>query len=259
METDNTGEVWPDALAVPMQLPPQPCAAEMRDDDGFFDPDGLFRIERCMRVASGGTRIVYQHPFQDGMLIKIIRPEIVGRNGAVVTSRKRRRKFRIARLRPFGVYVTFHREMRETLRLARRTYPRLDFPFPFPRAHGLIWTTQGLGLVVEKIASSDNSLAPSLHELLEAGRFTETHWRQLKALFELCERHHLVVGDLNPHNFLYQDIGGGRFVVIDSIGEKSWIPIYELSFLCNRLKLRHKFRLLAERIRNRTDLRLEGA
>jgi hypothetical protein len=74
----------------------------------------------------------------------------------------------------------------------------------------------------------------------------------------LCERHHLVVGDLIPHNFLYQDIGGGRFVVIDSIGEKSWIPIYELSFLCNRLKLRHKFRLLAERIRNRTDLRLEG-
>jgi hypothetical protein len=209
-------------------------------------------------VASGGTRIVYQHPFHDGMLIKIIRPEIVGRNGAVVARRKGRRKLRIARLRPFGVYVTFHREMRETLRLARRAYPVLDFPFPFPRTHGLIWTTQGLGLVVEKIVSADNSLAPSLHELLEKGHFTEMHWQRLKALFELCEENHLVLGDLNPHNFLYQGAGEGRFVIIDSIGEKSLIPIYELSFLCNRVKLRHKFRLLTEQIANRTNLRLEG-
>jgi hypothetical protein len=134
----------------------------------------------------------------------------------------------------------------------------LDFPFPFPRTHGLIWTTQGLGLVVEKIASADNSLAPSLHELLEKGRFTDMHWQRLKALFDLCIRNHLVLGDLNPHNFLYQDTGEGRFVAIDSIGEKSLIPIYELSFLCNRIKLRHKFRGLAEQIRNRANLRLEG-
>lgn len=236
--------------------PVVPIAVERPGAGDFLTAEGLLRLEECTSVASGGTRIVYQHPLHDDMLIKVIRPDITGKNGAVVTPPERRRKYRIARLRPFGVYVTFHRELRETLRLARRNYPRLDFAFPFPRTHGLIWTTSGLGLIVEKICSADNSLAPSLDELLTQGAFTQAHWEKLKGLFDLCARNHLVAGDLHAQNFLYEDKGEGRFVIIDSIGEKSLIPIYELSSLVNRIKLRRKLYELKQRIERRTGLRL---
>lgn len=195
----------------------------------------------CRWLARGQLRDIYQHPDMDDALIKVIRPDRVDARGHVIGWS--RRKFFTERR--FGIYLTFQREFREAFKAARRFYGRPDFALPFARPLGVALTERGLGLIVEKLTAPDGALAPSVKQLLKEGGFLPRHRAALDRFFQIAADHHVVFGDLNAGNLVFvEDDAGGRFLAIDGIGEKTLIPIHELSHFLNARKLRRMQRRL---------------
>lgn len=206
----------------------------------------------CLWLARGQLRDIYQHPEMEDALIKVIRPDRVDPHGNVVGWS--RRKFFTERR--FGVYITFQREFREAFKAARRLYERPDLALPFARPLGVALTERGLGLIVEKLTAPDGTLAPSVKQLLKEGHFSLRHREALGRFFRLSAERHIVFGDLNAGNLVFvEDDAGGRFVAIDGIGEKTLIPVHELSRYLNARKLRR----MQRRLNTYVDRRVAGA
>ena len=206
--------------------------------------DGYLEVEKCQLVATGRSRAVYAHPSAPDLLIKVMLRRYVDANS---THSKTLRKRITARWRKFGPYAVFYREMKETIRATRAAHPDYDFPLPFARSYGYIWTSQGLGQVVERIASADGALAPTLKQLVKEDRFTADHAAALDAFFNVCMEKGFVVGAVHAHNIVYQD-SARRFVCIDGFGDKNTVPVHELSRFANRLKLKRARRRLSRTI-----------
>jgi hypothetical protein len=200
----------------------------------------------CRWVARGELRDIFEHPDLPGALVKVIRTDRVDAEGNVVGWS--RRKFILQRR--FGIYLGFMREFRETFRAARRLYAHPEVALPFARPLGLAVTERGLALIVEKITGPDGSLAPSIKQLLREGGLTDAHRAAIDRFFDVCADNHLVFGDLNAGNLVLA--GDGRFVCIDGIGEKSLIPLHELSRRLNARKLRR----VRKRLRRYIEARL---
>lgn len=211
----------------------------------WLTADGQLKIEACELVAKGRSRAVYAHPSAPGLIVKVMLSDYVETE---ILRPKRIGKWIVGRWRKFGPYGIFFREMRETIRATRAMHPNYGFTFPFARFYGFIWTTLGLGQVVERIGSADGSLAPTLRQLLKEGRFTAEHAARLDDFFDICMEKGFVVGAVHAHNIVYQD-SMQRFVCIDGFGDKNTIPIHEVSRFANRLKLKRARRRLARTVR----------
>jgi hypothetical protein len=239
-----------------MALPPMPAnlasavLAGIFPRPGHLTTGGLLDIEKCEFIAEGRSRAVYAHPSAPDLLIKVMLPHYV-------EARSTRSKSILKRMtspwRKFGPYAIFYRETRETIHATRAVHPDYSFPLPFARSYGFIWTNRGLAQVVERIGSTDGTLAPTLKQLVEEGRFTADHAAILDAFFDICMEKGIVVGTVHADNIVYQD-GAQRFVCIDGFGDKNTIPIHEISRFANRLKLQRARRKLARAIRGLSSL-----
>jgi hypothetical protein len=212
---------------------------------GHLTANGLLDIEKCRFLAKGGSRTVYAHPSAADLLIKVMLPRYVEARG---THSKSILKRITSPWRKFGPYAVFYRETKETIHAARAAHPHYNSPLPFARSYGFIWTNRGLGQVVERIGSADGTLAPTLRQLVEEGRFTADHAALLDEFFDICAEKGIVIGGVHTHNIVYQD-STRRFVCVDGFGDKNTIPVHEMSRLANRLKLKRARRRLTRAIR----------
>lgn len=206
---------------------------------------GFLDIQKCRFVAKGTSRAIYAHPSAPDLLIKVMLPQYVK---ARSTHSKSILKRIAGPWRKFGPYAVFYRETKETIRAARAAHPDYSFSLPFARSYGFIWTNQGLAQVVERIGSADGTLAPTLRQLVEEGRFTTDHAALLDEFFDICAEKGIVIGGVHTHNIVYQD-SARRFVCVDGFGDKNTIPVHEMSRLANRLKLKRARRRLTRAIR----------
>jgi hypothetical protein len=193
----------------------------------------------CTLVKSGRTRNVHEHAGLPGVLIKTLNPEVVDRAGHFKAYEWWKKG------RPHGAYFSFRREIDEFIVVCRRHYGRELSNLPFARICGLVMTSAGLGLAVERIARADGSLAPTMLDLLSAGEFERRHLLAMERFLERCRELHFVFGDLTVDNIVYTETRGphGEFVAVDGFGEKSAIPIHRWSRLLNDRKI--------ERVRRR--------
>ena len=198
----------------------------------------------CMLVKSGRTRNVHAHENLPGLLIKTLQPGVVDANGHIKAYQWWKKG------RPHGAYFSFRREIDEFIVLCRRQYGRNLSILPFARIHGLVMTSAGLGLVVERISGKDGGLAPTMLDLIAAGQFERPHLQALDRFLARCRDLHVVFGDLTINNIVYTQVRDpqGEFVAIDGFGEKSAIPLHRWSRLLNDRKI--------ERIRRRLMLAL---
>lgn len=180
----------------------------------------MINIEDLELIGSGGYKKVFQHPTDEGKLIKIMRPERVGPDGGF----KKHRRWKRNSMQ--GVYRQFRREIIQYLQLCKNDYSKRAYEFPMETPYGLVSTNEGLGLVVERIISPSGQ-SESLGDLIKNNKLEEKHKSALARFFQDCRNLHVVYGEVNINGIMYTEIRNARpeFVLVDGIGEKLAIPV----------------------------------
>ena len=137
---------------------------------------------------------------------------------------------------PWGVYLAYRREIDEYLIAARRQIANPQLKLPFARPIGLVSTTRGLGLLVERI-SKNGVIVPSLQTLRKNQDLTEEHVLAVRRFFTYCIRHHIVLGDVHLGNLVVSPTDPQKLICIDGFGEKTLIPVHRYSHRLNQRKL----------------------
>lgn len=191
-------------------------------------------------IATGGVRLVFEHPLDPDLLVKVMRPEVVEtRYGAGTPWYKRRRRYR--------QYVIFIREISEYV----ASYASHGESLPCAvQIAGLVETDLGLGMVMFAARDADGKLAPTLATLIETGRFDDSAKIALENFFAELLQSSLVLADLHERNLVFAAGADGknRFVMIDGTGASGFLPLKTISRTLNRRNKRAKIRRLRKRI-----------
>jgi PhoP regulatory network protein YrbL len=203
----------------------------------------ILSLKSATPLAKGNVRLVFEHPESPGLLVKVMRPDLVER-------RHGGRKVWFQGLRRYDPYVVFLREIREFV----AAHAALGRAAPFAQVvHGLVETDLGLGLVLEAARDPDGGLAPTIAKLVQHGRFDAGAEAALdQFLTELLESD-MVIADLHERNLVYacaQD-GSRRFVLIDGLGESNLLPLKSWSRWLNRRSKAKRVARLRKRIAQR--------
>jgi hypothetical protein len=175
-------------------------------------------------VATGSTRIIYAHPDDPDLLIKIMHPKVLGRH----RSGPPWRRFRRGR-----VCKTFLREIREQLIL----FAHGESPGKFLQMiRGFVDTDAGYGMVVEALRDRDGGCAHTIKQLVAEGRFDSEARVHLDEFVDALLRSRIVIQGIHPGNLLYAyDVSGNpRFVLADGYGERALLPVTGWSDRLNR-------------------------
>jgi hypothetical protein len=185
------------------------------------------------------------------ILIKTVKPSAQTAGG---NRKVKSRIYFFKKWRRFGAYMVFRRELEEYLNLARK-FGGERKKLPIAKIFGFVQTSQGLGMIVERVASRDGSLAPTLRRIIQERRFEQKHLDALNEFFREATRFHIVLMDCNLGNFVWSDAQDGdpRVICVDGTGEKSPVGLYATSNLLNRIKLRRYQARLHGQIRKQAE------
>jgi len=204
-------------------------------------------LEQWRLAGHGASRNLFENRMYPDILIKTVKPSAQTEGG----NRKVKSKFFFfKKWRRFGAYMVFRRELEEYLNLARK-FPGEGKDLPIAKIFGFVQTSQGLGMIVERVAARDGSLAPTLRRLIHERRFEQKHLDALNAFFREAARLHVVLMDCNLGNFVWSEGRENRpkVICVDGTGEKSPVGLFAMSSLLNRVKLRRYQARLHRQIR----------
>ena len=191
-------------------------------------------------IAKGRMRLVFGHPADPDLLVKVIRPDVIeARWGSGTPWYKRQRRFR--------QYISYVREMEEYIA------GNAGRPGPYPFAQkivGFVQTDLGLGLVVEAVKGRDGGLAPTLVQIIAKRGFDEQVQADLKSFVQAVIESDLVIADLNLNNMVYGHDArhGDHFVIIDGLGLSTILPFKLLSRRFNRASKAGRVKRMSSRI-----------
>jgi hypothetical protein len=202
--------------------------------------DPILNIKDQTPLAQGASRLVFEHPYDPDLIVKVIRPEVVeDRFGNNTKWYKKRRRF--------GRFISYIREIQEFLAVSQAS----DVNAPFlQRIVGFARTDMGLGLVLEAVKWTDGTLAPSLRQLVHSGKYDAATEQSLENFFEALLDSPVIISDLNMANLVYThtEDRGYYFVLIDGIGNNSLIRLKSLSRRINHNSKLGRFKKLRARI-----------
>lgn len=194
-------------------------------------------------LARGRSRLVFEHPDDPSLIIKVIRPDVIdARFGSGAAWYKRRRRF--------GRYISYVREFQEHVAVRASCDASPHF---LQEVHGLVETDLGLGLVTSAARTEDGRLAPSLSELMQNGGFDRDAADRLEEFLRQLLDCPVIVSDLNPGNLVYAHTPdhGRHFVLIDGLGNNNIWPLKALSRRLNRRSKLGRIRYLKTKIAKR--------
>ena len=193
----------------------------------------MILLDTLTVLGQGTQKIVYEHPTDPRKIIKVMKSEHATPDGGRAGQHKLRAH------RSQGIYRQFRRELLQYLQLCKSHYKALTFTFPIETVYGFVATDQGLGLVTERVTSS-NDQAVSIYDLVKEGMFTNKHAKALDAFFDDCSELHIVFGEVNIAGIMYTETRRGypEFVLVDGIGEKLVIPFRAMSKTINARNVR---------------------
>lgn len=202
--------------------------------------DPILTLSDQEPLTHGRSRLVFKHPDDPDLLVKVIRPEVVeDRFGGNTKWYKKRRRF--------GKFISYIREIQEFL--AVRETSDEDAPF-LQRIVGFARTDMGLGLVLEAVRWTDGSLAPNMATLINTGRYDDKAQKALKVFLDELLNSDVIISDLNLGNIVYthSEERGHYFVLIDGIGNNNLLPFKTISRRLNRRSKLGRFKRLHARI-----------
>ena len=197
-------------------------------------------LKNARPLTQGSRRYVFQHPREPELLVKVLKSE-EGKEISLGLPGVRLQ-------RPNEMTRSFQREIGEFLRV-RTQIPQ--GPLPIARVFGIVDTDLGTGLLVEKIAGHDGGLATSIKaRVLERG-FDDNLKHRILTLPDEVIRCGLVTGDINSNNIVVGcgADGADRLVIVDGIGDKTFLPVKSLIPFINRRSLRRRFARMIIRLR----------
>jgi hypothetical protein len=192
----------------------------------------LVELKAARPLASGAYRDVFQHPGDEGLLIKVIKP--------LFAEREARRANWFEKWQGLGAYKSLLREIEKYLVLRERGQHDLSFIQHFA---GIVETDLGLGMVVRKVRGRDGGLAPTLTEIVRARGLDPDLVARIGALRDDVIRHHVVFGDISANNIVEAADAehGHRLVIIDGLSDRLWLPVNSLSLTFYRAYCDRRF------------------
>ncbi|HSP43046.1 MAG TPA: YrbL family protein [Luteolibacter sp.] len=200
----------------------------------------LLRLDGIEPVARGRMRLVFRHPHDPSLLVKVIRPDVIDQRwGSGMPWYKKRRRY--------GQYISFIRETEEYI----AGYAQHGASVPFAqKITGYVETDLGLGMVMEAALDREGNVAPTLARLAKGKLVDDTIRAELECFAAALIESDIIVADLNPANIVraYDPERGHHFVLIDGLGVSTILPFKRFSRALNRASKRKRVAALWERI-----------
>lgn len=213
----------------------------------MFTTNTCFTLKDRTPVAVGCMRLVYQHPENETLLIKVIRPEAVEERWGMGRAWYKRR-------RRYGRFSSYIREIQEYVAAWEAHGRSLHF---VQKIVGFAETDMGLGLIVEAARDRSGNYARSLEQFLRAGEYTPEIEAALERVIEELLNSNIVISDPHAGNlvFAYSKEHGDHFVLIDGLGNNNILPFKFISRAINRRSKLRRFRCLRRYISTVSDTR----
>ncbi len=180
----------------------------------------MLDLSDAHRLARGKVRDVFARPGRPDQLLKTLRG-----TKRIAYARRRGVRAWIKRRAGLGPYRYLLKEYRCYLRVAHRA-ERLDRPIPIAEFGSVVRTDRGLAQVAVRVPDAQGALAPTLRDLMRAGRDDAVPLGPLNAFVRDLYDLNVVVPDLTAGNVVLDaSVSGGRFLLVDGYGEKAFVPL----------------------------------
>ena len=188
-------------------------------------------------LTSGTRRDVYTLPGHPDLLIKVVPPH------KALAPRMVKRLIRgvLANTRYRNVLSEVKYEMLLSLRLGPDCASS-----PLPKCLGVVSTDLGAGVMVERISDRTGGLVRTLFGLCASNEMDRDLLCHLNNLVAKVFDMHIVACDLHAGNIVFgQRHGKDAFFIVDGYGERTVIPVRNLSQRLNNSYLRKRMVMIA--------------
>ena len=168
-------------------------------------------------ITEGSQRLLYRHPENPELCIKIPKAESNGR------------------------YIS--REIKYTKKYQNKINN-------IPSFHGEIHTDLGTGYIFDLVKNHDGSVAQTLRDYVDGGADIAIIRQKIEQLYALLLEKHIIVSDLHAGNILVRHITDSDYDlwIVDGLGNSDFIKICDISTFFHRKKLIRKFTRFARGI-----------
>lgn len=192
-------------------------------------------------VAAGSERDVYLHPTDNSLLIKTI--------NRVRSSQVRRKRHWYKRFKREDAHRVIIAETAEYITTSARQ-GAIKGNSLMARISGLMLTSQGLGLVVERIVDAHGNLAPTLREVVAQQGFDSTLRHRVRAFIAALIDAHVIFNDVSASNIVVGFNSSGRegLYLVDGYGSKQLFPVYSWSKALNGRRIRRRYHMMEKKL-----------
>lgn len=179
-------------------------------------------LKDAVPIADGRTQVVYRHPADPSLLVKIRKLDKLERSYA------RKLGGMIGYKRRHGHYTTWQRELDHYFSVCLRLGYRPNF---LQEYHGVADTDLGLGLVVRQVIDRSGSLAPTLAQVVKRDGLSEDLRAKVADLARQMNELRISTNDISVKNIVYgwNERLGDHLVVIEGIGVNTFVPVARFS------------------------------
>ncbi|OZI61385.1 YrbL family protein [Bordetella genomosp. 11] len=232
----------------PPRAPSAPADLQIHRQFRLLDLSGL------QPIAAGAERLVYQHPFDPSLLVKVV--DLPGMAEHLRTRPLRRWRKNRQREGPYRNHVAELAEYAAAHNIAAGRWK-----VPMARILGLAQTNMGLGLLVEKITDGQGGLAPTIEQIVRERGLDEALTRELDYFFDTLADHHIVLNDVSARNVVMGQNADGDagLYLIDGFGSKQAVPLFAYSKMLNRRRILRKYHKVRAKLQARSLARAQQA
>ncbi|CAM3730138.1 PhoP regulatory network protein YrbL [Bordetella sputigena] len=234
-----------ETVAAPLQSQPAPTALQIHTQFRLLELAGL------RPIASGAERLVYQHPYDPSLLVKVIDFPAMAEHLSTRPLRRWRKNHQRE-----GAYRNHVAELAEYT--AAQNVAAGRWKVPMARVLGLAQTDMGLGLLVEKITDGKGGLAPTVEQIVREQGLGEKLARELDYFFDTLADHHIILNDVSARNVVMGENADGEpgLYLIDGFGSKQAVPVFAYSKTLNRQRILRKYQRLKTKLVLRSQARV---
>ncbi|ARP82527.1 hypothetical protein CAL12_18035 [Bordetella genomosp. 8] len=233
-----------ETVAVPLHAQPAPAELHLHTQFRLLDLAGL------RPIASGAERLVYQHPYDPALLVKVIDFPAMAEHLSTRPLRRWRKNHQRE-----GAYRNHVAELAEYTAAQNAAAGR--WKVPMARVLGLAQTDLGLGLLVEKITDGKGGLAPTVEQIVRERGLDEKLARELDYFFDTLADHHIILNDVSARNVVVGQNADGEpgLYLIDGFGSKQAVPVFAYSKALNRQRILRKYHRMKAKLVLRSQAR----